>query len=174
MRMQVIVEVEHMTARDAGMRMGRADRAAHACQGENPKQNQHDSDGEFHRHAEFWRNDDPEHDDRRTDRQDRNGVSDAPGGADQRRARHAVLATDDRRNSDHVVGVGCMPHPEEEAEKQKRQDIQGDFGHCARTKMAIPRPLLCSVSTQRQFQYARAPVALLWELRRSAASASAQ
>ena len=72
------------------------------------------------------------------DRHDRKGVPDAPGGADQRRARHAALATDDRRNGDHVVGVGRMPHPEEEAEKQEGQDVQGGSGHCARTKMAIP------------------------------------
>ena len=118
------------------MRMGRAARAAHACQGENAEQDQHDADGKFHRHAEPRRNDDPEHDDCRADRHDRDGVPDAPGGADQRRARHAALAADDRRNGDHVVGVGRMPHPEEEAEKQEGHDVQGGFSHCALFKMA--------------------------------------
>ena len=49
MRMQVIVKVKRMSARDAGMGVGRADRAAHPCQGENAEQDQHDTDGEFHR-----------------------------------------------------------------------------------------------------------------------------
>jgi hypothetical protein len=31
-----------------------------------------------------------------------------------------------------VVGVGRMPHPEEEAEKQEGHDVQGGSGHCAR------------------------------------------
>jgi len=120
------------------MGVGGADRAAHPCQGENTEQDQHDADGEFHRQTELWRDDDPEHDDRRADRHDRDGVPDAPGGADQRRAHHAALATDDRRNGDHVVGVGRMPHPEEEAEKQEGHDVKGGSGHCARAKMAIP------------------------------------
>ncbi len=97
-RMRVIVEVERMSTRDARMGVGGADRAAHPCQGENTEQDQHDADGEFHRQTELWRDDDPEHDDRRADRHDRDGVPDAPGGADQRRAHHAALATDDRRN----------------------------------------------------------------------------
>ena len=135
-RMEVIVDVELMYAGSARMRMGRAARAGHACQGENAEQDEHDADGKFHRHAEPRRNDDPEHDDCRADRDDRHGVPDAPSGADQRRARHAALATDDRCNGDHVVGVGRMPHPEEEAEKQEGHDVQGGLGHCARFKMA--------------------------------------
>jgi hypothetical protein len=39
-----------------------------------------------------------------------------------------------------VIGVGRMPHPEEEAEKQKRHDVQGGFGHCLRASTAIPVP----------------------------------
>ena len=116
--------------------MGRVARAAHAGQGENAKQDQHDADGKFHRHAEPRRNDDPEQDDCRTDCHDRDGVPDAPGGADQRRARHAALAADNRRNGDHMVGISCMPHPEEEPEKQEGHDVQGGSGHCARFKMA--------------------------------------
>ena len=104
---------------------------------ENAKQDQHDADGEVHRQAELWRNDDPEHDDCRSDRHDRDSVPDAPGRADQHRARHAVLATDDRRNGNHVVGVGRMPHPEQEAENEERHDARGDSGHCARAMMAI-------------------------------------
>jgi hypothetical protein len=30
-----------------------------------------------------------------------------------------------------------VPHPEEEAEKQKRHDVQSGFGHCGRYNMAI-------------------------------------
>ena len=127
-----------MSAGDVRMDVGRADRAAHPRQGENAEQDQHDADGEFHRQTEPWRDHDPEHDDRRADRHDRQGVPDAPGGADQRRARHAALATDDRRNGDHMVGVGRMPHPEEEAEQQEGQDVQADSGHHARAKRVIP------------------------------------
>ena len=131
-RMQVIVEVERMSAGDARMGVGRADRLAHPCQGENAEQDQHDADGELHRQTEPWRDDDLEHDDRHADRHDRDGVPDAPGGADQRRARHAALATDDRRNGDDMVGVGRMPHPDEEAEKQEGHKVQDGSGHCAR------------------------------------------
>jgi len=69
-------------------------------------------------------------------------MSYAPSGADQRRARYAALAADDCRNSDHVVGVGRMPHPEEEAEKQEGHDVQGGSGHCARAKVIIPGPIM--------------------------------
>ena len=151
--MEVIVDVEVMYAGNARMRIGRHARAAHAhaCQGEDAEQDEHDADGKFHRHGEPRRNDDPEHDDCNADRHDGDGVPDAPSGADQRRACHAALATDDCCNGHYVVGVGRMPHPEEEAEKQEGHDVQGGSGHCARTKMAIPRPLLCSVSSRRQF-----------------------
>jgi hypothetical protein len=37
-----------------------------------------------------------------------------------------------------VIGVGRMPHPKEEAEKQDRHDVQGGSGHRARFKVAIP------------------------------------
>ena len=131
-----------MSAVGARMGVGRADRAPHPCQGENAEQDQHDADREFHRQTEPRRNDDPEHDDRCTDRHDRDGVSYAPGGADQRRARHAALAADDRRDGDDVVGVGRMPHPEEEAEKQEGHDVQGGSGHCARAKVMIPGPIM--------------------------------
>jgi hypothetical protein len=50
-RMQVIVEVEHMSGADAWMSVGRADGATHPCQGENAEHDQHDADGEFHRPA---------------------------------------------------------------------------------------------------------------------------
>jgi len=37
-----------------------------------------------------------------------------------------------------MVGVGRMPHPEEEAEKQEGHDVQGGSGHCACAKVVIP------------------------------------
>ena len=49
---------------------------------------------------ELWRDHDPEQDDRRADRHHGDGVPEAPGGADQRRARDAALATDDGRDGD--------------------------------------------------------------------------
>jgi len=51
----------------------------------------------------------------------------------------------------------CVAHAasEKEAEKQEGHDVQGGSGHCARAKLVIPA-IVCSVSTQRQFPYARA------------------
>ncbi|MCS3978785.1 hypothetical protein M2191_003468 [Bradyrhizobium japonicum] len=128
-RMQVVMKIKRMSAADAGMDVSCADRAPDPRQGENAEQDQHDADRKFHRQTKLRRDNDPEHDDRRTDRHDRDGVSYAPSGTDQRRARHAAFAADDRRDSDHMVGVGRMPHSEEEAEEQERQDIQGSSGH---------------------------------------------
>jgi hypothetical protein len=36
-----------------------------------------------------------------------------------------------------VVGVGRMPHPQEETEKQEGHDVQGGSGHCTLTKIAF-------------------------------------
>jgi hypothetical protein len=139
-RMEVIVDVEVLYAGNARMRINRPAHAAdaHARQGEDAEQDEHDADGKFHRHGKPRRNDDPEHDDRTADRHDGDGVPDAPSGGDQRRPRHAALATDDCRNGDYVVGVGRMPHPQEEAEKKEGHDVQGSSSHCKSFKMAIP------------------------------------
>lgn len=120
------------------MGVGRAKTTAHPRQGKNTEQDEHDAYGELHRQAEPWRDDDPEDDDRRTDRHDRDGMAYAPGGADQRRARHAALAADNRRNSYHVVGIGRVSHPKEEAEKQEGRDVQGSSAH-AHTLTWLPR-----------------------------------
>jgi hypothetical protein len=133
------------------MGVGRADRAAHPCQGENAEQDQYDADGELHRQTEPWRDDNLEHDDRHADRRDRDGMPDATGGADQRRARYAALATDDRRNGDHMVGVGRMPHPDEEAEKTGKDTKFRTAPVIARAPRWLSPVVLCGVSSQRQF-----------------------
>jgi len=115
--MQVFMKIERMFAVGADMGVGCADSAPDSSQGKNAKQDQHHADREFHGQTEPWRDDNPEYDDRRTNGHDRDSVSDAPSGANQRRTRYAALAADDRRNGDHVIGVGRMPHPEEKAKK---------------------------------------------------------
>jgi hypothetical protein len=117
MCMQVFMKIERMFAVGADMGVGCADSAPDSSQGKNAKQDQHHADREFHGQTEPWRDDNPEYDDRRTNGHDRDSVSDAPSGANQRRTRYAALAADDRRNGDHVIGVGRMPHPEEKAKK---------------------------------------------------------
>ena len=45
-------------------------------------------------------------------------MAEPPGRADQRRAAQGALPADDRGDRDHVVGIGRVAHPEEEAEQQ--------------------------------------------------------
>jgi hypothetical protein len=152
MCMQVVMKIERMSFLSARMGAGRADRASDPGQGENAEQDQHDADRKFHRQTESWWDDDPEQDDRRTDPHHRDGMSHAPGSADQCRARQATLAADDRRNSDHVVGVGRMSHPEEEAEKQEGRDVQGSSRH-AHMLTWLPSAMTSNVSTRHQFEF---------------------
>jgi hypothetical protein len=54
-----------------------------------------------------------------------------------------------------MVGVGRMPHPEEEAEKQEGHDVEGGSGHfIARASRAIPR------HTMQRFDPTTTPVRL--------------
>src|SRR5439155_11690793 len=77
---------------------------------------------ELHRQADPRGDHDPEEDDRAADEDDGQGVTDAPQGADEGGAPDLALAAHDRGDGDHVVGIGGVPHPEEEAQEDHREE----------------------------------------------------
>src|SRR6185503_5852652 len=74
------------------------------------------------------RNDYTEQDDRPSHNCDRHRMPDAPQRTDQRRRSKFALAAYDRGDSDDVIGIGRMAHPEKEAqcdERKQRDHVRG-------------------------------------------------
>ena len=61
----------------------------------------------------------PEQDDRQAEECERGGVTGSPGRAQNRRTPGCApgLGSDERRHGDEVVGVGCVPHAEEQRDR---------------------------------------------------------
>ena len=94
----------------------------HAAQVHETEQNQHHPDRQLQRQPHSGRDDPAEQHDAGSDGQDGQRVAHTPQGADGRRARRGPLAGEDGGHGDHVVGVGRVAHPEEEAEQDHRQE----------------------------------------------------
>ena len=50
-------------------------------------------------------------------------MTQTPETSDQRRMTHAAITRNNRGNGDHMIGVGSVPHPQEEAQHDDRQEI---------------------------------------------------
>src|SRR5262249_2668691 len=92
---------------------------------------------ELHAKAQPVRDHPAEQHDSNPDQQDRDRVSDSPYDADRRRTPRSSVAADDGRYGDDVIGIGGVPHPEEEPQRQDRKQT----GH----ETAIPR---CSANRE--------------------------
>jgi hypothetical protein len=86
-----------------------------------PEHDQHHADGEFHAKAKSRRNDQVEEDDCGSDQEDRYGVPESPESADQCRSRELLLTAENGGDSNDVVGIGCVAHAEEKAERDDRK-----------------------------------------------------
>ena len=95
------------------------DDPAHAGERQQAEQDKHDADGEFHGQAHACGNHDAEQDDRAAHHQNGERVSDALDAADQRRAAQRALPADDGGDRDDMVGIGGVPHTEEEPEEEQ-------------------------------------------------------
>jgi len=89
----------------------------HAGQVKDTQENQHQSHGEFHGETDASWNNPAEQNDSASHQQDREGVAHAPQCTDHRSVADLSVPCDDGCNSDHMIGIGGMPHPEEEAER---------------------------------------------------------
>src|ERR1035437_825192 len=81
-----------------------------------PEQDEHQGHAELERQPDARRHRDAEHDERAAHEQHRQRVADAPETADPRGAAETVLARDDGRDRDDVIGVRRVLQPEQEAE----------------------------------------------------------
>ena len=75
------------------------------------QQDEHETDRQFHRQPDFYRDRQVENDDARSNHENRQRVAQTPESADQAGMTNAVLAAHDRGDGDDVVGIGRVPHP---------------------------------------------------------------
>ena len=81
------------------------------------QKNQHQPHGKFHREANTCGNHPAEKNDSASHRKNRQRMSDTPERANHGGVAHFFVARDDRRDSDHVIGISGVAHPEKEAER---------------------------------------------------------
>jgi hypothetical protein len=96
------------------------------------QQNEHQRDHQLHAQPDTRRDHEIEKDDRCTHGHDGEGMANAPGDARVGGSNALALTAHDRRDSDDVVRIGRMPHPEHEAD--------GDHGQQAHRSLN-PAPL---------------------------------
>src|SRR4051794_28241500 len=94
-----------------------------ARQIEDAEQDEHQADGQLHGEADARRNDEVEENDGSADTENRDGVADAPQHADRCRLTDAALTADNRRNSDDVIWVRGMAHPENKSQTDYCQQV---------------------------------------------------
>ena len=112
---------------DVHRRRDRGDPAHDPRHVEKAEQDQHERHRELHGEAEPGRDHHAEDDDRAAHGDDGQGVADAPEHADERGGADPSLPGDDGGDGDHVVGIGRVPHAEEEAEENDRH--RGGHAH---------------------------------------------
>ena len=95
-----------------------------AGQVENSEQDQHQPDGQLHRQTDPRRNHQVEKNNRSTDCENRDGVTDSPEDSDQACVANALLSTDDSSDGNHVIGVGGMPHSEKKTQRDDGEQGQ--------------------------------------------------
>src|SRR6185295_15229000 len=110
---------------------------------------------------EARRNDDTEQDDRAAHEQDGQRVAHPPEHADGGRSAQGPLAADDGGHGNHVIGVGRVPHPEEEAEEQHRAEAHA--AHYPATTRPAPSLLATRVTSRRSLSSDRAPHPTGWK-----------
>ena len=59
---------------------------------------------------------------KKTEEKEKKSMAEPPDRTDQRGASHRALPADDGGNGDHVVGIGCVTHTEEETEREQGKD----------------------------------------------------
>ncbi len=100
---------------------------------EHTQQNQHQADREFHRQPNLYWNYQVEENNSGSNYQNRQRMAKPPEGADQAGMTNAVLAAYDRGDGDDVVGIGGVPHPEEESESDNGEQIGQTIHKIGRT-----------------------------------------
>ena len=132
-RVRVRVHVVAVTVRmrmlmdSASTQMARTKVAQHSRQVHDAQQDQHQPDGEFHRQSDARGNHPTEEDDAAAYNQNREGVAQTPRGADRRGAGRCLLARDDCRHRDDVIGIGCVAHSEEKSQHHEGESCHEDI-----------------------------------------------
>lgn len=85
---------------------------------ENAEENEHQSDGKFHRETDTRRNDPVEENDGAADNGDGDGVPQTPEGANESCLGESAFTGDDGGDRDDVIGVGGVTHAEEESDDE--------------------------------------------------------
>jgi hypothetical protein len=80
------------------------------------EKHEHDRDRQLHPQAEPGRDDDAKDDEGPAHEEECDRMPEAPHDPDRGCGAKSAFAADDRRHGADVIGVGCVTHPEEEAE----------------------------------------------------------
>ena len=104
------------------------------------QQNEHETDRQFHRQPDFYRDRQVENDDARSNHENRQRVAQSPESANQACMANAVLAAYDRGDGDDVVGISRVPHPKQESESDNGEQV-GQTGHEESRAEALPKPI---------------------------------
>src|SRR2546430_2347599 len=121
-------------------RPGRAKPARARPHDEEVEQTQHDH---HHRHCELEREAEPrierdlERDDRAAHEQKGDGVSQTPNRSDAGRPGDGSLATDYRRDSHDVIGIGRMSHPQHQARYESEEQAHLGAASFAEASLAV-------------------------------------
>ena len=83
---------------------------------ENPQEDQHQANRQFHRETNPGWNHQAKQNDCRTNKENSDGVTQAPEDSNQGGLPNTPLAAHDRGHSDNMVGIGGVAHAEKKAE----------------------------------------------------------
>jgi hypothetical protein len=89
-----------------------------------PEDNQHQTDGKLHGEADTGGDYHIKKNDDGADDKNRQRMTDAPEDASHRGFEEVALAADNRRNRNHMVWVGRVPHAEKKAHRDDREKSQ--------------------------------------------------
>src|SRR5579883_833292 len=119
----VVMHVRVHNARAVLRRETLGDPACGASEVEYSEQDQHQPDRQFHPQRDARRDRKIEDDDPGPDQHDRDRVSQSPEHADHPGMAHALLAGDDRRYCNDVVGVGGVAYAQQKTDSDDGEDV---------------------------------------------------
>jgi hypothetical protein len=102
----------------AGQRSLPMDPPHGASQIRDTKDDEHHGDGHFHSESNSCRDGPLEENDRAADEENRQRVTNSPGGTYEGRTPNASLSRDNGRHGNDVIGVSRVTHTEHEAEAE--------------------------------------------------------
>ena len=95
---------------------------------ESAKDDQHQRNAKFQAESKSLRDNESEHNDRAADHKECNAVSNAPKHPDDCGVSNIALAAYNCRYGDHVIGIGGVPHSEEESERENGKQCSHTLG----------------------------------------------